>query len=225
MIQKTTLKFLADLKKNNLKEWFDTNRKRYDTAKQDIYGNVEELIKAIGKYDSDIAALQCKDCTFRINRDIRFAKDKTPYKTNISAYFARGGKKSDAAGYYIHIEPGAAFAAAGCWWPEAKQLSAIRQEIDYNFDDWKKIIAAKKFKSSFGEGVAKKDILQRAPKGYDEANPAIEFIKMKSFVVYRQLTDTDLQDKSFVKNIAAIFNAAKPMVDFLNVAEGESDRR
>ncbi len=219
MIDKATLKFLSDLKKNNVKEWFDANRKRYEAAKEDIYGTVEELIKAIGAFDEDIASLQVKDCTFRINRDIRFAKDKTPYKTNIAGYFSKGGKKSDYAGYYLHIEPGQTFAAAGCWWPETKQLAAIRQEIDYNFDEWKKIISAKKFKSTFAEGVSKKDTLQRAPKGYDEENPAIEFIKMKSFVVYRQLPDTELPDKNFVKNIASIFSAAKPMIDFLNTAE------
>ena len=219
MIEKATLRFLSDLKKNNVKEWFDANRKRYEAAKQDIYRTVEKLITAIGAYDENIAVLQLKDCTFRINRDIRFAKDKTPYKTNIAGYFSKGGKKSDFAGYYLHIEPGQSFAAAGCWWPEAKQLAAIRQEIDYNFDNWKKITSAKKFKTVFPEGVAKKDTLLRAPKGYDEENPAIGFIKMKSFVAYRQLTDAELQDKNFVKNIAAVFNAAKPMIDFLNTAE------
>ena len=219
MIQKSTLQFLDDLNKHNVKEWFDENRKRYEAAKEDIYSSIEKLIKSIGAFDEDIAVLQVKDCTFRINRDIRFAKDKTPYKTNISAYFARGGKKSDAAGYYVHIEPGKAFAAAGCWWPEPKQLAQIRQEIDYNFDDFKKIIANKKFKQVFAEGIAKKDTLQRAPKGYEEENPAIEFIKLKSFVVYRPLTDAELMSKDFVKMISGIFNAAKPLVDFLNTAE------
>lgn len=219
MLQKTTLQFLKDLKKNNVKEWFEENRKRYESAKDDIYSSVEKLIESIGSFDENIAALQVKDCTFRINRDIRFAKDKTPYKTNISAYFSKGGKKSDAAGYYIHLEPGESFAAAGCWWPEAKQLSQIRQEIDYNIDDFKKIISSKKFKQTFAEGVAKKDTLQRAPKGYDEQNPALEFIKLKSFVVYRKLKDEELLSKDFVKLITGIFSAAKPFVDFLNTAE------
>lgn len=219
MIQKSTLQFLDDLNKHNVKEWFDENRKRYEAAKEDIYASIEKLIKSIGTFDEDIAVLQVKDCTFRINRDIRFAKDKTPYKTNISAYFSRGGKKSDAAGYYVHIEPGKAFAAAGCWWPEAKQLAQIRQEIDYNFDDFKKIISNKKFKQVFTEGIDKKDTLQRAPKSYDEENPAIEFIKLKSFVVYRKLTDAELMSKDFVKTISSIFNAAKSLVDFLNTAE------
>ncbi|MEJ7610886.1 MAG: DUF2461 domain-containing protein [Ferruginibacter sp.] len=219
MIEQSTLKFLSDLKKNNTKEWFDTNRKKYESAKEDVNKAIERLIKAIGAYDEHIATLQAKECTFRINRDIRFAKDKTPYKTNIAGYFSKGGKKSDAAGYYLHIEPGKAFAAAGCWWPEAKQLASIRQEIDYNFDEWKKIIFSAKFKAVFAEGVSQKDSLQRAPKGYEESNPAIAFIKLKSFVVYRQLSDAELTDKNFVKNIASIFKASKPMVDFLNRAE------
>ena len=219
MIGKSTLQFLTALKKNNSKEWFDANRPKYESAKADVYATIEKLVQVIGTYDKDIAPLQLKDCTFRINRDIRFAKDKTPYKTNIAGYFAKGGKKSDAAGYYMHIEPGAAFIAAGCWWPEPKHLAAIRQEIDYNFDDWQKIISSKKFKSAFTEGVAQKDTLQRAPKGYDEENPAIAFLKLKSFVVYKQLTDAELMHKNLVKHIAAVFNAAKPMVDFLNTAE------
>ena len=219
MITKSTLRFLTDLKNNNTKVWFDTNRKKYESAKEDAFETIAQLIKIIGAFDEDIAPLQLKDCTFRINRDIRFAKDKTPYKTNIAGYFSKGGKKSDAAGYYLHIEPGHAFAAAGCWWPEPKQLAAIRQEIDYNFDEWKKITSSKKFLSVFAEGVARKDTLQRAPKGYEETNPAIDFVKLKSFVVYRQLSDEELADKNFIKNIASIFKAAKPLIDFLNRAE------
>ncbi len=218
MISKSTLQFLAALKKNNVKEWFDVNRKQYEAAKEDVYAMIEKLIHSIGKNDKDIEPLQLKDCTFRINRDIRFSKDKTPYKTNIAGYFSKAGKKSEWAGYYMHIEPGAAFLAAGCWWPEAKRLAAIRQEIDYNFDDWKKLISSKKFRSVFGE-VARKDTLQRAPKGYDEENPAIEFIKLKSFVIYKQLTDAELQDKNLIKNITGVFKAAQPFVEFLNSAE------
>ena len=188
-------------------------------AKENVYENVGQLIKAIGKFDEDIARQEIKDCTFRINRDVRFSKDKSPYKTNIAGYFAKGGKKTEGAGFYVHIEPGAAFAAAGCWWPEPKKLSAIRQEIDYNFDDWKKIIGSKKFKAMFTEGVAKKDTLQRPPKGYSDENPAIEYIKMKSFVVYKYFTDADLQQKDFVKKVAVVFEVAAPMVEFLNNAE------
>jgi uncharacterized protein (TIGR02453 family) len=111
MIQKTTLQFLTELKKNNSKEWFDANRKRYETAKEDVKDITEKLINEIGKNDEDIANLLAKDCTFRINRDVRFSKNKAPYKTNMSCIFSKGGKKTQSAGFYVHIEPGGAFIA------------------------------------------------------------------------------------------------------------------
>lgn len=219
MIEKTTLQFLTDLKKNNTKEWFEANRKRYEAAKEDINNNTEKLIKSIGKYDADIAELQVKECKFRINRDVRFSKNKAPYKSNISAIFSKGGKKADTAGFYVHIEPGAAFVAAGYWSPEAKKLASVRQEIDYNLDEWKKILSAKKFKETFTEGLSKDDTLQRPPKGYDDENPALEFLKLKSFIVTKKLTDTQLMDNNFEKTIVNIFTAVKPFLDFLNTAE------
>ena len=219
MLEKNTLQFLADLKKNNTKEWFDVNRKRYEAAKENVQNITGELIKAIGVHDEDIALLQAKDCTFRINRDVRFSKNKAPYKSNISAIFSRGGKKADTAGFYVHIEPDAAFVAAGYWNPEPKKLASVRQEIDYNLDEWKKVLSTKKFKQTFAEGLLKEDTLQRPPKGYDAENPAIEFIKLKSFIVSKKITDAELHDKNFVKNIVKIFIAVKPMLDFLNTAE------
>lgn len=221
MIEKSTLQFLSDLKKNNVKEWFDNHRKNYDAAKENAQKVFEQFIKAIGAFDENIAVLPLKDCTYRINRDIRFSKDKTPYKTNMAGYFAKGGKKSDASGYYVHIEPGAAFIGAGCWWPHAKLLSAVRQEIDYNADEWKKIITDKTFSKTFPGGISKTDMLQRPPKGYDENNPAITFIKMKSFTVTTPISDEEMLSKDFVKNTAAKLIAVKPMIDFLNRAEAD----
>ncbi len=223
MIEKQTLKFLSELKEHNVKEWFDANRKRYDAAKDNVNSVFEEMIKEMGKFDNDIAVLPLKDCTYRINRDVRFSKDKTPYKTNIAAYFARGGKKTDHSGYYLHIEPGGAFIGAGCWWPHAKLLSAIRQEIDYNFEEWQKILSEKQFKKVFADGILKTDTLQRAPKGYEENNPAIEFIKLKSFNVIQKFTDEEMMQKDFVKLTAAKFKTVKPMIDFLNNAVHESE--
>jgi uncharacterized protein (TIGR02453 family) len=219
MIQKTTLQFLSALKKNNTKEWFDANRKQYELAKENIKELAESLIKSLGVHDEDIAQLLAKDCTFRINRDVRFSKNKDPYKSNMSCIFSKGGKKSEASGFYVHIEPGQAFVAAGYWAPEAKKLAAVRQEIDYNFEAWKKIISSKKFKNTFETGLSQEDILQRPPKGYDIENPAIEFLKLKSFIVRKKLTDEELLDKNFVKTITNIFTVVKPMLDFLNEAE------
>jgi uncharacterized protein (TIGR02453 family) len=203
MIQKTTLQFLAELKKNNNKEWFEANRKKYEAAKEDVKQITEKLIKALGAHDEEIGQLLVKDCTFRINRDVRFSKDKAPYKSNISCIFSKGGKNSDKSGFYVHIEPGVAFVGAGYWAPEAKKLAAIRQEIDYNLQDWEKIISSKKFKETFGE-LSNENILQRPPKGYDIDNSAIEFLKLKSFIV---------------KNVTTLYSTVKPMLDFLDMAE------
>lgn len=217
MLQASTIRFLKELKKNNNKAWFDTNRKLYEAAKADYASLIEAILEATTKFDPTIAGLTAKNCMFRINRDVRFSKDKSPYKSNMGAYMNAGGKKANTPGYYFHCEPGQSFAAGGLYVPEAPALAKVRQEIDYNFDEWKKIINAKTFKKYFTkvDGI---DVLSRPPKGYSEDNPAIEFLKMKSFIVSRPLTDTDLQGKNLVKEIAATFEALKPMTDFLNHA-------
>lgn len=218
MLQPPTFKFLRDLKKNNNKPWFDEHRKQYEAAKADFYTALETIIKGIAPFDSSIAHLKAKDCAFRINRDVRFSKDKSPYKTNMGAFISKGGKKINNAGYYIHIEPGGCFAAGGFYMPDAPQLAKIRQEIDYSFDAWKKIVAEKKFKAHFVKGVEGIEVLSRPPKGYDETNPAITYLKMKSFIVSRELTDKVLQEKAAIKEIIKTFAAMKPMIDFLNAA-------
>jgi len=217
MIQATTIKFLKDLKKNNNRPWFEEHRKQYENAKADLLLLVEQLIAAIGTFDKPIGNLEAKNCTFRINRDVRFSKNKDPYKSNIAAYFNKDGKKGIGAGYYLHIEPGKSFAAGGIWMPEPAVLAGIRQEIDYSFKEWKSIITDKSFKKNFAEGI-QGEMLTRPPKGYDENNPAIEFIKKKSFIVSRAFTDAEVQSKNFVKDVAGTFKVMKPMIDFLNLS-------
>ncbi len=219
MVEKATLQFLEALRKNNNREWFEANRKKYEVAKENVKQVTETLIKALGEQDEELGQLLPKDCTFRINRDVRFSKDKAPYKSNMSCIFSKGGKNSDKSGFYVHIEPGEAFIGAGYWAPEAKKLAAVRQEIDYNLDDWKKIISSKKFKATFEGGLSQENILQRPPKGYDIDNPAIEFLKLKSFIVRKKLSDEELLDKNFVKTITNIFTVVKPMLNFLDEAE------
>lgn len=218
MLQAPTFKFLKDLKKNNNKPWFDEHRKQYETAKADFYEFVNSLIKNISVFDATIAHLTAKDSAFRINRDIRFSKDKSPYKTNMGAFISKGGKKINTAGYYIHIEPGQCFMAGGFYMPDAPQLAKIRQEIDYSFAEWQKIVTGKTFKKHFINGVEGIETLSRPPKGYDESNPAIEYLKMKSYIVSTKLSDAALQDKNAVKELAKAFAAMQPMIDFLNTA-------
>ncbi len=219
MLQPSTLKFLKDLKKNNNKPWFDKNRKVYDAAKDDFVQMVAQVIKGIGSCDPLIAGLEAKNCMFRINRDVRFSKNKDPYKNNMAAYFNKDGKKGLGAGYYMHIEPGNSFAAGGIWMPEPPVLAGIRQEIDYNFDDWKKIVEGKSFKKIFQKGL-EGESLSRPPKNYDDNNPAIEYIKRKSFIVTKSFTDAEVQGKGFVKEVSKTFHAMKPLVDFINLATG-----
>jgi uncharacterized protein (TIGR02453 family) len=215
MLQPATLEFIKTLKKNNNKPWFDANRKKYEAAKADFVSLVEHIIAAVSKFDPAVSSLKAKDCTFRINRDIRFSKDKSPYKTNMGAYVNPGGKKINTPGYYFHCEPGQNFAAGGLYVPEPAVLAKVRQEIDYSFDEWKKIINDKTFKKYFPkvDGI---EVLSRPPKGYTDDNPAIEFLKMKSFIVSRPLTDAQLTDKNLVKELAKTFETMKPMIDFLN---------
>lgn len=217
MLHSSTLKFLKDLKNNNNKPWFDKNRKQYDAAKEDFLLMVAQVIKGISAFDPSVANLEAKNCTFRINRDVRFSKNKDPYKNNMAAYFNKDGKKGLGAGYYLHIEPGKSFAAGGIWMPEPAVLAGIRQEIDYSFDEWKKIVEGKAFKKIFSEGL-QGESLTRPPKNYDDTNPAIAYIKMKSFIVTSSFTDADVQSKNFTKEVAKRFQVIKPLIGFLNSA-------
>ena len=216
MLQGATIKFLKDLKKNNNKPWFEKNKTAYLAAKEDIDQFTQQVIDGLGKIDADIAPLTPKDCLFRIYRDVRFSKDKTPYKTNMGASFNKGGKKVPTAGYYFHCEPGQNMAGGGLWMPQSPELNKVRQEIDYSFDEWKKIITHRNFKKIFPEGVEGIDILARPPKGYEAENPAIEFLKMKSFIVSRSFTDAELQSKSLLKEVLKTFETMKPFIGFIN---------
>lgn len=216
MLQTTTLHFLKGLANNNNKPWFDEHRKAYENAKTDFNQLVSVIITEIGKFDAPLSGLTAKDCTFRINRDVRFSKDKSPYKTNMGAFFNPGGKKSPSAGYYFHIEPGKSFIGGGLYMPMPPLLTKVRQEIDYNFDEWKKIVENKTFKNAFINGVEGIDSLVRPPKGYEETNPAIRYLKMKSFIVSKPLPDKNVTDNKLVKEITQTFKTMKPFIDFLN---------
>jgi uncharacterized protein (TIGR02453 family) len=223
MLQPTTLKFLKNLSKNNNREWFEQNRKEYETTKADVVQLVDAVIKQLGKKDPTIASLNGKDCLYRINRDIRFSKDKTPYKKNIAASLIRDGKKSDFGGYYIHIEPaGKSFIGGGKYQADPDMLRKIRQEIDYNWDEFRSIIRSKKFVSVYGDLDKSPELsLSREPKGYEKDNPAIDYIKLKSWIAMIELTDEELTSKDLVRKITSAFEALQPLLNFLNRAIGE----
>ena len=220
MLQLSTLQFLKQLNKNNNKEWFDANRKQYEIAKADFASFIQNVINEFCTIDKSLTSLTAKDCMFRINRDIRFSKDKSPYKTNFGASINTGGKKSLKAGYYIHVQPGNSFVGGGLYDPFPDVLKKIRQEVDYNFDEFKKIIYNKNFKNIYTKGLSKENelSLSRPPKGYDENNPAIEFLKLKSFIAIAPLTDAQLTGKNAASTIVKSFKALHPLVIFLNKA-------
>ena len=139
MLEPQTLKFLTQLKNNNNKPWFDAHRAQYEAARIDFSNFIQLVIDAVQKTDTTITGLMSKDCMFRINRDIRFSNDKTPYKAHFGASIKRGGRKSPFTGYYFHLEPGASFVGGGMWMPEAPALKNMRQEIDYNWDEFNTI--------------------------------------------------------------------------------------
>lgn len=222
MLQPSSLQFLKGLKKNNNKPWFDAHRPAYETAKKDFEGFIHGLLQKHGAKDNTIATLEAKKCLFRINRDVRFSKDKSPYKTNMGASMTAGGKKSPLAGYYFHMEPGKSFVGGGLYMPMPDQLAKVRQEIDYNFEEFKKIVASKKFKDVFGgldisEGMQ----LSRVPKGYEAENPAAEFLRLKSFIAFTEITDADLTSKELTKKALKAMETIQPLLEFLNRSLGE----
>ena len=220
MITATTLEFLTDLKANNIKAWFDEHKKEYQKAQGDVLDTVVKLLVEIAGFDVDIATshLDPKACIMRINRDIRFSKDKSPYKTNFFAFISKGGRKGPFGGYYVHIEPGATFAGGGIYMPEPAVLELTRQEIDAHFAEWQSIISQKEFCSQFPEGVLPSGKLVRPPKGYDATNPAVEYLKFKGYYTQRFFSDHEVTDSGFVEELANTFRAVHPLVEFLNGA-------
>lgn len=217
MISKTTLNFLKDLKNNNNKEWFDEHRSIYQNARIELIETVQNWIKLFSSYDSEIALLEPKNCIFRINKDVRFSKDKSPYKTNLGAYLSKGGKAGNYGGYYLHIEPNNCFFGAGIYAPQTENLAKIRQEIDYDFKAFKHIIEDKKFKNTFGL-IEAENKLKKAPKGYEDSNEAIEYLKLKNFIVGTKIDDKMINNSELITHLTALAKQAKPFVSFLNQA-------
>jgi uncharacterized protein (TIGR02453 family) len=214
MLQPSTLSFLSKLEKNNNKNWFDKHRGEYEAAKKDFEATVIKLHSELSRTEPRMADQKPKDSIFRIFRDVRFAKDKTPYKSHFGAYFSRAGRKAPDAGYYIHVEPGKSFVAGGLWMPEPPLLKMIRQEIDYNFDEFKAILSKPAFKKQYKK--LEGESLKTLPQGYDADNPAIEYLKMKSFIVTGKMADKDITSKTYVQKVMRSVTVMKPLVDFLN---------
>ncbi len=217
VINKSTLEFLADLKQNNYREWFQKNRKRYEDARDNFESYVQLIINNISVFDPILKGLEVKSCTYRINRDIRFSPDKTLYKSHLGAFIVRGGKNNGnrLAGYYIHVEPGGnSMVAGGAYIPPAPWLNAIREKIDDQGEKLVKILNNKELRSIFGEIEGEK--LKSAPKGFPKDHPYIEYLKLKSFLVSKLFTDEEVTNKEWVGMVLEACRVMKPLNDFLN---------
>ncbi|MEZ4838812.1 DUF2461 domain-containing protein [Flavobacterium sp.] len=219
MARKEALQFIEDLKNNNNKEWFHENKKRYETFKKEYQNLIAEILQEMKPLDTALANLEVKNCTFRINRDIRFSKDKSPYKSNMGIWLSTNRNLKNSPGYYIHFEKGCSFIAGGLYCPESEELKKVRKEIAFFYEDLEKISSNAAFKKEFGAfDRDDANVLKKAPKDYDPNHPAIEFLKLKSFTATQKIKDDLFLDTDFAKKIAQKLIALKPLNDFLNRA-------
>lgn len=217
MIEKSTLKFLKDLAANNNRDWFQANKKLFDAAQDNVTAFAGYLIGEIGKLDDAVAAIDPKSCVFRIYRDVRFSKDKSPYKTNLGAYISPCGRKSMQPGYYFHIQPGRSFIAGGKHHPDGPELLKIRTSIAENTPEFLKIINKKSFVEQFGE--LWNDRLKSVPKGFDADHPAAEYLKLKEFMAHQEFPDAKvLTSSEFPKHLVKILREMYPLIAFLRNA-------
>ena len=216
-IKKSTLDFLTAVKCNNNRDWFNANRPVYAEAKENFESFVQEIIDELTQFEPIMKGLEAKSCVYRINRDIRFSNDKSPYKSHFGAFIVRGGKKNGDkfAGYYFHIEPGKSIMAGGAYMPPAPWLSQIREKISENPDEFIKITTNKEFVKYFGSIDGEK--LKTAPKGYPKDHPNVELLKFKSYLVVNEASDKMVLNKDYIDYVIKVFKAMKPLNDYLNV--------
>lgn len=219
MFSQKALQFLDDLKSNNNREWFTANKKRYETFKKEYHQLVSDFLDKMKPLDPTLEMLEIKNCTFRINRDIRFSKDKSPYKTHIGVWLSSGIKNHNRSGYYLHIERGGSFIAGGLYAPEANDLKKVRKEIAFFYEDLEAILDDKILKMEFGTfGRTEKSVLKNPPRGYDNNHPAIEFLKLKSFELIHKIEISEVTQKEFVAKMSEKLILLKPLNDFMNRA-------
>ena len=209
----TTLTFLEDLRFNNNRDWFNANRKRYDQARTAFESLISDILTRFSPIEN-LGETTVKQCIFRINRDIRFSKDKSPYKVNMGALIGDGGRKSIGRTYYINIEPGKLFIAGGVYDPSPDQLKRIRQTIAQDATPLQNIINHPDFVRYFG-GL-RGDSLKTVPKGYASDHPAIDLLKRKQFLALHELNDTDILHDDFADHVITVCAALKPLESYFH---------
>ena len=224
-ISTDTFSFLKKLGKNNDRDWFNKNKKDYIKAHENVIALADSLLSELKKHDN-IETVSGKNALMRIYRDTRFSKDKTPYKTHFAGSFKRATKKL-RGGYYFSISPGNTLVAGGFYGPEPQDLATIRQDIDYNHKEWKKMLSNKKLKGTFGNLVGEK--VGSAPRGYSKDHPAIELLKHKQFFFIKNFSDKEVLKPGFYKEMNKAFKDLRIFFDYMSDVlgsnlNGESDQ-
>jgi uncharacterized protein (TIGR02453 family) len=214
-----TLRFLEEIGKNNNREWFNKNRSLYEDAREDFLSFFEDLFGQVAEFDRRVAKnVEISKKIFRIYRDVRFSKDKSPYKTHLSGAIVPGGMKSGFAGYYVHVQPGGQSGlAGGMHMLDSNAIQKVRKVISEKFNEFQNIILSSNFKKEFG-GLSMSDTLKKVPRGFDVGDPAAKYLKLKSFSAWKSIPDKDLLESSFLNNTVQTFREIKKLNDFLNSA-------
>jgi uncharacterized protein (TIGR02453 family) len=211
-IQKSTLDFLKSLSKNNNRNWFNNNKERYLREYEKMIAFSDMLLLRMNGHDL-IENQTGKDCLFRIYNDIRFSKDKTPYKTDWAGGFKRATPKR-RGGYYYQIEPGNSYAAGGFFSPNPEDVKRIRQDIDVNYTDWNKLLSKTSIKKTFGTLLGEE--IATAPRGYTPDHPAIKLLRHKRFYLKHRFTDAEVLDAGFLNNLNNTFKQLRPFFDYMS---------
>lgn len=208
--------FMTELQWNNNRDWFAANRDRYDAARAAFEAIVSDLLPRFREVD-DLGALTPAQCMFRMNRDVRFSRDKSPYKTGMGALFGVGGRKAEGRSYYLHVQPGdQSFLAGGLWDPDGPTLAAVRRAISRDAQSLRAIVAAPEFIRHFG--ALSGESLKTAPAGYRKDHPDIDLLRMRQMVARRPLSDADMFSDSLTDRILETYAAMKPFVAWIEKA-------
>lgn len=212
-LSKAALGFLKDLKAHNDREWFNANKDRFLVAQAEFTELCAQLLSGMAKFDKTVAGVDPKHCVFRIYRDTRFAKDKSPFKTNFGALLGHKGSMGSRAGYYLHVEPGASFVGGGVYMVDSNIMAAVRQHISANGAALRKILAAQGFEQTFRfEG----DRLSKVPRGFAKDDPMADYLKYKNFAVVHDVSDKLLTQADATDQILALYKAMKPFNTFID---------
>ena len=211
-IQTSTLNFLDNLKQNNNRDWFTENKPTFQEEQAKFVDFADGLLSEMNKIDT-IETVSGKKSVFRIYRDVRFSKDKTPYKTHFSGSFKRATEQL-RGGYYYHIEPSNSFIGGGFWGPNAKDLLRIRKEIDVDASELRDIINSKRFVDTFGSLDGER--LKTAPRGFDKNHPDLDLLQLKQFIVHKKFNDKEVQAKDFPIKVIDTFKAMRPFFDYMS---------